>query len=774
MKLCLPTLFLSLPLAALSATPRPAADLPWPHDTHTSYPLATEQANDVRTLAVDPTDRVWAATRQGLFVLDPAQGTTWHAIAGEAVGWPAFDVTTDAAGTVWLAAGNGLHRIEHDRTVAVQGIEGPLSALAATPDGIVAGGPKGFFRIRPDRVEHLDLDCTRYLHRIATGPDGSIWFATAMGLYHLQHQGGHFVRPDFDRISADVRALAFDPQGQLWAACLGGAQVYRGERLSRLSTPKDGLPSADVRAVAIAPDSRVWLGTARGITRLDGRSWSVRHGRRWLLDDDVRDLAFDSRGAAWIATGHGVSCLRQTRLTLAEKADHFRRMLEARHIRPPGIVEKCRLRVPGDLSTWAPTDDDNDGGYTAVYLAMESYRYAVTREPAAIEAARRAFSALEFLQRVTGTPGFLARTVVPADWKNVHDPNTVHSDPDWSEEQVGDPRHKRVPVRWRLSADGQWLWKGDTSSDEMTAHFYGYFAYHERAADETDRQRVRDQVCRLTDHLIDHGFLLTDLDGQPTRWGVWAPDRLNRDPDWAMERGVNSVELLSFLKLASHVSGDPKYEAHYRRLLDEHRYDRNVLEAPNLNPAWRTYIDFELLAFAYPALLQLEKDPRLLRAYRRSFERWHEAIRNDGNPFFEFLYGALAKPQRANLTGAMAFLRDTPLDLVRWTADNSRREDVSLARFPEMEKHQTARLLPPSEIGYSRTDQNPWLAVQGDGGHTESDGVFWLLPYWMGRYHGFVAAPLSAVLPSNGSVRRPRNSPPRRTPGTRSGSGVKN
>jgi hypothetical protein len=110
------------------------------------------------------------------------------------------------------------------------------------------------------------------------------------------------------------------------------------------------------------------------------------------------------------------------------------------------------------------------------------------------------------------------------------------------------------------------------------------------------------------DHLIQNGFLLVDIDGRHTRWGVWAPERLNHDPDWSMERGINSVEVLSFLKLAHHLTGEARYEAQYRRLIEEHHYDQNTIEAPNLNPAWRTYIDTELLAFAYPALLALEQD----------------------------------------------------------------------------------------------------------------------------------------------------------------------
>jgi hypothetical protein len=93
---------------------------------------------------------------------------------------------------------------------------------------------------------------------------------------------------------------------------------------------------------------------------------------------------------------------------------------------------------------------------------------------------------------------------------------------------------------------------------------------------------------------------------------------------------------------------------------------------------------------------------------------------------------------------SLMFLRDAPLDLVRWTVDNTRREDLKRVRAPELETWQTDRLPPPSERGVMRWDDNPWRAVQGDGGQTESDGVFWLLPYWMGRYYGYILPPVQS------------------------------
>jgi len=65
--------------------------------------------------------------------------------------------------------------------------------------------------------------------------------------------------------------------------------------------------------VAKALDGRMWVGTEYGITRFDlGKDeYSVRVGRRWLVSDEVRDIAFDINGNAWIATANGVSAIKK-------------------------------------------------------------------------------------------------------------------------------------------------------------------------------------------------------------------------------------------------------------------------------------------------------------------------------------------------------------------------------------------------------------------------------------------------------------------------------
>lgn len=721
-------------------------DVPFLQETHEAFPLTTNgPGNDVRAVAVTADGTAWAATMGGLYALPP-EGRVWVAQAPEIGPNPVFAVAA-SGGEVWAGAWNGLYRGGTNGLSRVGNLTQPVAAIGLSeglgaPTTVLIGGPDGFWVVRGGGVSSPPLACSRYLHGILPGSTSDEWWlATSMGLFHVPAAGeGGYAAVDKPPASRDVRGVAFDTQGDLWVGGAGGVTVYHRGRPKRFFGTADGLPHAHVQCVARGPDGQMWVGTKGGLARYDGQRWSVRMTRRWLLDDDVRAIAFDASGRAWMATAGGVSRLATQRMTLAEKEWRFQAVCAARHIRPPGIVEKCRLRVPGDLATGEPDDDDNDGGYTAFYVAMQSFCYAVTKDPGARAAARRAFDALWLLREITGTNGFLARTVVPVDWTRMKDANTPLSEPAQAAERVENPRAKYVPERWRLSADGRWRWKGDTSSDEVTAHFFGYYFYYELAADEAERARVRQQVCAIADHLIANGYVLRDIDGRATLWGVWAPERLRHDPNWAMEAGINAVEILSYLKLAAHVSGDARYDREAWRLLDEHGYRELVPRAKNLDPGWRTHIDDELLAFAWPALLALERDPKLRRLYRDAFERWHQAVQPDQQPFFEMLYAAYGD-RHNDLSTAVFFLRDTPLDLVRWTFDQSRREDLRLVRVPELEYLQTDRLLPPSERAVLRTDENPRKALLGDDGLSESDGVFWLLPYWMGRHFGFLNAP---------------------------------
>lgn len=725
-----------------------APDTPFLQEFHETGPLPNARANDVRAVALDGKGAAWAATSAGIFILLPGS-SDWQLRKTENTAGPAFDVILDTRGNAWIGSWDGLYRSSsHNGSLSkIAEITEPISVLTKLrgTNNVFAFGPTGVWIINEQGQVSLGApDFGKGVRAACFGAGGlcvasnnNLRIFSPFDLPRIEPQYEFDIRNDPENPS--INALVYNwSDRRLWAGGMGGLSVFLDGARDLNFPLGSGLPNSDVRALAFAPDGRLWVGTAMGIARYANGEWSLRHSRRWLLDDDVRDIEFVDDGAALIATGGGVSVIRSKEMTLEQKAAHYLEACYARHIRAPGLVEKCSLETPGDLSTFKPRDDDNDGQYTCMYLAMESYRYAATKNPEARERARNAFHALKFLQTVTQTDGFVARTVIPSDWKTMADPNEEISDAEWAKRLVDEPRAKRVEKRWHPSADGKWLWKGDTSSDEITGHFYAYLMYYDLAADDEEKRVVADHVARVMDYIMEGGYVLRDVDGEHTRWGVWAPERLNHDPLWSPERGINSVELLSFLKASYHMTGDDRYRLEYFRLAREEGYAKNTRMAKTINPSVRTHIDDELLALAWPGLFIPMDDEDLIKIYREGFEVWRKANEMEASPYFNFTYAAFAGKQDPTLEDSLFFLRDTPLDLVRWTVDNSRREDMQLSRLPEYEHIQTSKLPPPSERGVMRWDDNPWRAVQGDGGTSESDGVYWLLPYWMGRYYGYI------------------------------------
>jgi hypothetical protein len=238
------------------------------------------------------------------------------------------------------------------------------------------------------------------------------------------------------------------------------------------------------------------------------------------------------------------------------------------------------------------------------------------------------------------------------------------------------------------------------------------------------------------DYLIKHNYNFIDIDGKHTRWAVWSPDDLNRNPDWAPERNLNSFELLAFLKFAYKVSGDRKYETEYLRLINEEGYLDNAAGIPDQNDAWFIFFDIALAAYVYPILLFYEEDPQLLDLYQKHMDQWIEMHKSYKSPLFNFIYG-LARNKNVELGASIQFLKNVPLDLIDWNIDHTKREDVTIVRSPVLEDIQVDELPSADVRGTVRWDKNPYAAVTGYP-HREREPVFWLFPYWLGRYLGAI------------------------------------
>lgn len=498
----------------------------------------------------------------------------------------------------------------------------------------------------------------------------------------------------------------------------------RRETAGERWTGREAGPVPGLRLFARERSGAVWLGGEQGAARFDARAkhpwdrWHYFFGRRWLKDNAVQNIWVEETGAhrkAWVRTKTAVSLIEWRPMTLEQKAAYFEERIDLRHVRH-GMVANSHLRVPGDVSTSVPVSNDNDGLWTAMYLGAQAFRFAVTKSDDAAAKARRSARLLMRLEEITGIPGFPARSFIAKD-----------------EPRPGDGE-------WHATPDGQWLWKGDTSSDELVGHYYGYALFYDLVADEADKQAVRRVISRITDHLIEHDYDLMDLDGKPTRWGQWS-ERYFKTEEGRYEAALRSLELLAFLKTAHHITGHRKYDEAYRdriaRGYAEHvRHYRRWPGGGEIN-----FSDDELAYLSYDPLMRYEKEPKLRKIYLDGLRFTWSQVRPDQNPLWNYISvasgaGRMTRPIRED---SRRTLERIPMDLIDWAVQNSHRQDVEFEKeIDRFGRRQLTRALAPDERPVAKWNSNPYRPDGGSGGHGEDDGAFFLLPYWMGRYHGWV------------------------------------
>ena len=514
--------------------------------------------------------------------------------------------------------------------------------------------------------------------------------------------------------AADVALEATDASGHLWQAEDGCRISAAGETVSLWAELRP--PVQRTTCVYRTREGDCWFGSRQGAMRLSGGRWRYFAGRRWLPDDKVVGIGPAPEGGVRVLTKTGHSRLYSRRITLADKAAIFESRIAARHNRY-GFVTSCRLERPDDPSDFVHEASDNDGLWTALYVAAEAFRYAATGDPDARELARKSLRAMMMLEEKSTIPGFPARAIV----------------------RVGEERVRKSGGEWHPSADGEWEWKGDTSSDELDGHYLAFAVYHDLVATPEEKEEIAAVVRRITDHLCDNDYCLIDVDGQHTRWAVHGPRYLNHDPAWAPEKGLNSLEILSHLKVAWHITGLPAYRRCYEDLIRTHHYALNTVFQKITTPGQVNHSDDELAFVAYYPLLLYEEDPDLRAIYLLSLERSWQIERPEACPLWNFIYGAVTG-RPCDAERAVQTLREIPMDLRNWRMLNSHRDDIALdLRAGRFGERQSVSVLPAGERGVMKWNGNPYRIDTGGDGHEEDDGTFFLLPYWLARHHRIIA-----------------------------------
>ena len=522
------------------------------------------------------------------------------------------------------------------------------------------------------------------------------------------------------------------PDARLLITTNKGIAVLRGAAMTTLKG-EDGLPYEDTTCLAQGFDGDVWIGTTKGAIRMLEDDWHYFGAYHWLPGDNVRDIAV-ADNEVFIATDHGIGVIHYEPYTLRKKADYYERHLDEWGHKRLGFIHTLYWR---DDVGWVREVSDNDGGHTTPYLAAMSFKYAVTGDEAAREAAVDSFKAMVWLDEITPKDGFIARSI----WSTVGDLD-----------KRGRGGSGGLPAQWYPTDDGNWYWKGDTSSDEVDGHFYSVSLFHCLAAKGAEKERAKKHLERIATHIMDNGWVLMDMNDKPTRWGRWDPDYLLR-PYGMYARGLNGMEAQTYMRTAYALTGDSKFEEGFQQLLEWGYHKYTVQQRITFPPSDIAPWDDELAFRCYYTLLRYTEDPYLRSIYLRSIARSWEMKRMEHVGWFNFTYSAITGND-GEIEEAVRDLREWPLDCVEHNFENSHRDD--LVTEPGYVVYGIGtRGMSPRETCVKRGSRD---ALPYDGGMNSRrvmEPTGFLRDYWMGRYHGFIEAPTTADAALLSVARRP-------------------
>ena len=622
--------------------------------------------------------------------------------------------------------------------------------------------------------------------RVAVGTETAVFddFDASLGAFRRHTDVG-------DLIDAPPRAVAF-VGNDLWIGHQWCLNVVRGDTgwVDRVSGAQ-GLPVGNISGLAVGGDSTrpvLWISSTTGAVRYapsdETDKWRFFSGDRWVvgLGTPVISLAVDGSGGggAWIATeAAGVAHIVARQTTFEAKAAAYLRH-DVPRLDRYGWVAAAGLKAYGDSATTQPQDGDNDGLWTGMLVAALSLQYTLTRDETVRSMAWRHFSAVEFLHNVTRpAQGFIARSAVRCGEPHQFGDGTIC--PSGSPNTCGWVNSTQCYAGVDTSSqECCWVWKRDTSSDEVDGHVFALSIAHDHlATTAAERVRIAEPMCRMVAHIVDAGFLLVDpITGRHTTWGYWDPATLNKVPNPKGDRGLNSLEILSYLASAARICdgnealSSPKgnkwktFGEAFVYLVRDHGYDRNMVNAFITSPNGIAFFDYRLAFLSYHTLLAGAPEITLHngsgksahipltaaegKAFQRQFQSslmryWGDtASPIDGLeqrvPALSLVYEyATGKPGLADPSWQLRRYPDSPI--INWPTNNSARLDVALDRewLRCAAKEVSTRVLPADEAFNARASdfltEASTANCDGGGGNNGAAPNPWLLVYWLSQHY---------------------------------------
>lgn len=526
-----------------------------------------------------------------------------------------------------------------------------------------------------------------------------------------------------------------------------------------------------------------WYGASNGVTRYDGAAERPEDkvmyfsADRDLPDNNVKALLADGENV-WVLTETGATYIEMRLIGAEEKADILRAESE-KYVDRRGMKTQKYLTEGRNLDSILPYGhSDNDGCFTATYAMGEIYRYALYKREKGVDHpdtilakkyALRATEATLLLMHISGRgDGFVARSYLCADEPLPDDGVFLRRQGDkayvlettctkeWN--CVGAEVYCGAEIPARLVhlyrdlgyTDDDIVYKGDTSSDEISTHFLFFKVAHDLlACDDPELDEIIISTCkRLMNHIIDNGYILKDFTGKATTWAKWNEEYFVSEFGY-VDACLNSSELLMYHLVTMDITGEQgKWRESYDYLVNEKHYadygakhfDR-LMQASIAGefdyPEDIMYGDHMLAVCSFYGLCTLEKDEVLLEKYRNGFRSWRSSLAREHNPGYDIPFMLACPDDEVDIEALATWFYRTNASRLAAGVSLIGRHDVAV-KTQMMGNKEISVLLPPDERFISKYDRNPLYYKNEDSGGimcVESAYVY-SYAYWMGRYYG--------------------------------------
>lgn len=459
---------------------------------------------------------------------------------------------------------------------------------------------------------------------------------------------------------------------------------------------------------------------------------------------------------------------RATPESLATKAAAYEARLTALHVADPHPWVLDVIVAPGTEPTAATAADvviwrtgENDGLWTGLALAGEAFRYGATHDPAALAVIRTLLAGERTRMAITGVPGLFTRELImpgatgmecPTD-ASLYVPSPEKRGNKWVRigtdgcAQTADPTTLAFvsSTHCGLDAYAGWCFLDNVSQDEYVGHMFGLGAVAELVDDPTVRADAVDLLAQVGTHLVTHAMSFVDWDGRPTQWGKIYPGADGDTP------GYLAVMAISFLAVAADATGDPALAA---ALESTGTADTAYLDQIDLwsgpDACTSNWNDISMLAANFHHALWTLTDPTLRAALAPHFaadlmQAGARPALDQHNPWFDFMWAAQKPPGDGP---AYAAVEDGVCQLRQFPASNHGVAHPDVLAVPHACDGRQGESL--AATAFEAADRCAatyawWGNPYRRDACSDDPTAIWnptgfLLPYWMGRYYGFIGA----------------------------------